>query len=141
MVYVWVSSAATMSLVKSILGNPNDIGCSKCGVGVGVMFRLVIGGVAPAIWFVVCGCDPGRVKVPTAKPLISPAKAKRSMAKMAIVRDCELKLFVCCCCDSVCMSYDCPLLASKMGNITGYVPISRLSARSLAHYTPDFPLP
>lgn len=106
-------------------------------MGVDVIFRLVIGGADPVFAFVVCGCVPGRMKAPTAKPLISPAKAKRSMAKKAIVRDCELKLFTCLCPDSVCMLYDCSLLAPKTGYIPGWTHTNLLE-RGLAHYTLDF---
>jgi hypothetical protein len=123
-----------------ILGNPNGIGCSECGVGVGVVFLLVIGGADPVFGFVVCRFDPGFMKAPTAKPLISPAKAKRIMEKMAIVRECELKLFVCRRSDSVCMLYDCSLLVCKKGNITGQTRPD-FQARDLAPYPPDFPLP
>src|ERR1051326_1767015 len=35
----------------------------------------------------------GRTKPPTAKPLMSPARAKSRTAKTATLRDCELKLF------------------------------------------------
>ena len=59
---------------------------------------------------------------------------------MAIVRDCELKLFVCRCSDSVCMLYDCSLLVCKKGNIPGWT-YPYLLARGLADCTPDFPLP
>lgn len=45
---------------------------------------------------------------------------------MAIVRECELKLFVCRRPDSVCMLYDCSLLCVKRGILRDrYVPISR----------------
>ena len=59
---------------------------------------------------------------------------------MAIVRDCELKLVVCRCSDSVCMLYDCSLLVCKKGNIPGWT-YPDLLAKGLADCNPDFPMP
>ena len=64
---------------------------------------LVTGGVAGSFELSADSARLERTNAPTENPLMRPARAKRKMAKKAIVWDCELKVFVGCGLDSDCI--------------------------------------
>src|SRR5947209_20441230 len=74
-----------------MIGHPNFTKWGVWGVCVAVCNSLVTGGVADKFELSDGSARLGRTNAPTENPLMRPARAKR---KMAIVRDCELKVLV-----------------------------------------------
>ena len=93
-------SAASKVLYWGMTGHPNFTKCCACGVGVAVCGSVVILDVAGEFELSAGSARLGRTNVPTERPLMRPARAKREMAKRVIVRDCEFKVFGACCLDN-----------------------------------------
>lgn len=84
-------SALSTVVISSITGNPRNFGFADV-VGFGVPFLCST--VVPPKPRLLKAAIFGRMNAPTAKPLMSPERAKRSMAMTAIVCVGELMVLV-----------------------------------------------